>query len=176
MFLSPPHLILSSRSHLSSLGSFRSNRFHLYTTDARAKTTFAVGWRTLQVSSSQVKHAWQEDPNSDEGLDHEIDEMAKAVAAKSRPSRTPALQGIPQRFVTVILKVDFLTGLDPQSGFSNKVHFFFQFVTKICVPSTFHYYYFWFGDCYCARIICWILIEIHVTCLINQNNPLHKWV
>ena len=128
--LSPPHLILSSRSHLSSLGSFRSNRFHLYTTDARAKTTFAVGWRTLQVSSSQVKHAWQEDPNSDEGLDREIDEMAKAVAAKSRPSRTPALQGIPQRFVTVILKVDFLTGLDPQSGFSNKVHLFSNSLPK----------------------------------------------
>lgn len=102
----------------------------MYATDARAKTTFAVGWRTLQVSSSQVKHTWQEDPNSDEGLDHEIDEMVKAVAAKSRPSRTPALQGIPQRFVTVILKVDFVTGLDPHSGFSNKVHLFSNSLPK----------------------------------------------
>ena len=114
----------------------------MYATNARAKTTFAIGWRTLQVSSSQVKHAWQEDPNSDEGMDREIDVMAKAVAAKSRPSRTLALQGIPQRFVTVILKVDFLTGLDPQSGFSNKVYLFSNSFPKSVFLLPFHYYYF----------------------------------
>nr|POF18310.1 hypothetical protein CFP56_47555 [Quercus suber] len=54
--------------------------------DIRAKPLSAIGSHTLQLSSSHMKRARESDFESDDDLDREIDEIANAVAAESKPS------------------------------------------------------------------------------------------
>ena len=54
--------------------------------DIRAKPLSAIGSHTLQLGSSRIKRAKESDFESDDDLDREIDEIANAVAAESRPS------------------------------------------------------------------------------------------
>ncbi|KAF3952967.1 hypothetical protein CMV_021535 [Castanea mollissima] len=58
--------------------------------DILAKPLSAIGSRTLQLSSSHMKRARESDFESDDNLDREIDEVANAIAAESRPSTSGA--------------------------------------------------------------------------------------
>ena len=58
--------------------------------DVRAKPLSALGSRKLQLSSSHMKRARESDFESDDDLDREIDEVANAIAAESRPSTSGA--------------------------------------------------------------------------------------
>uniref|UniRef100_A0A7N2N6N4 Uncharacterized protein n=1 Tax=Quercus lobata TaxID=97700 RepID=A0A7N2N6N4_QUELO len=59
---------------------------------ALAKPLFATGSSTLQLSSSHVKRSNQIVCDSDDDLDRDIDEIADAMAAESRPSPSGAAQ------------------------------------------------------------------------------------
>ena len=58
--------------------------------DVQAKPLSAIGSRKVQLSSSHMKRARESDFESDDELDREIDEVANAIAAESRPSTSGA--------------------------------------------------------------------------------------
>ncbi|KAL4598125.1 hypothetical protein ACB092_11G037000 [Castanea dentata] len=67
-----------------------AQKVSIYAQDVREKPLSAFGSRTLHLSSSHMKRARDSDFDSDDDLDQEIDEIANAVPAESRPSTSGA--------------------------------------------------------------------------------------